>query len=131
MELNNVEKTEVEQVEMEQEIEVEVTPAEKLQQAQPTAGAVPGKSKATVALVLSIVSLVLAWFGWLAIIGLVVAIVAVVLGVQARKEMPEGTTGMATAGFVMGIIGIALNGILFIACGLCLTAAGVAGLSGY
>ena len=38
----------------------------------------------------------------------ILAILAIVFGVKGRKTAPEGKTGMATAGMVLGIIGLAL-----------------------
>jgi hypothetical protein len=60
--------------------------------------------KAIAALVLGIVSLF--------IFGVIAGVIAVVLAVQARKEIDAdpslGGRGMATAGLVLGIIGIVL-----------------------
>ncbi len=66
-----------------------------------------GKTNGTAvaSLVLGIVSIVCILFGYGAILGLVLGIVATVLGAKARKE---SQTGMATAGFVCGIVGTVL-----------------------
>ena len=45
----------------------------------------------------------------------VFAILAIVLGVQARKSSAPGERGLATAGMVLGIIGLSLL-ILVVAC---------------
>ena len=71
---------------------------------------------AIAALVCGILSLVCACFGTFAWIGVVLGIVAVVLGVMANKK---GKDTKATAGLVMGIIGLALSAIIAIACTVC------------
>lgn len=81
-----------------------------------------GKTLSTASLVLGIVSVVLCWFGWLTIVSLVAGIVAIVLAVKGKKASVEAgePTGMATAGLVLGIIGVVLSGIAFVcilACG--------------
>lgn len=87
------------------------------------------KGKATAALVLGIISVALAWFGYSAIVGLVCGIIALVLGIQIRKAgQAEGfeLTGNAKAGFVLGIIGVILNAVMFVACVLIIGAFGAA-----
>lgn len=86
------------------------------------------KNKAIASLVLGIVSLVLAWFGYAAIVSIVLSIVGIVLAIGARKELPPENAGMATAGMVCSIIGLVLSSIVFVACVLCIGAAGAAGL---
>ena len=81
-----------------------------------------GKTLSTIAMVLGIVSVVFAWLGWLTLLGLVCGIVAIVLAVKGKKASVEAgePTGMATAGLVLGIIGVVLSGIMVIcivACG--------------
>lgn len=67
---------------------------------QDTAATTRTNSKAILSLVLSVI-----WVGGLA------SIVAIVLGVMARREIrerpDEGGAGMATAGIVIGVIGVA------------------------
>lgn len=72
-------------------------------------------------LVLGIVSLGMvftgispAWF--LTYGGLAVAIVGLVLSVIAGKKKPSG---IATAGVIIGIAAVVLNGIFGVACGVC------------
>lgn len=69
--------------------------------------------KATASLVLGIISIVFVmgtfYTSW---IGLILGILAIILGNKARKETPGG---IATAGFVCGIVGTALRAVL---CGL-------------
>ena len=87
------------------------------------------KGKATAALVLGIISVALAWFGYSAIAGLVCGIIALVLGIQIRKAgQAEGfeISGNAKAGFVLGIIGVILNAVMFVACVLIIGAFGAA-----
>ena len=75
---------------------------------------------AIAALVCGILSLFfgacLGFLGITAWIGVVLGIVAVVLGVIANKK---GKDGKATAGLVMGIIGLVLSAIIAIACTVC------------
>lgn len=80
-----------------------------------------GKGMAVGALVCGIVSVV---FCWLFYVAIPASLVAIVLGVLARKKLPQGGAGMATAGLVLGIIGLGLS-VLTIACIVC--AAGMAG----
>lgn len=62
------------------------------------------------AMVCGIIGLVLCW---VPIIGLILSIVALALGAKGRKTLPLDKRGMATAGFVMGIIGMVI-GIIYI-----------------
>ncbi len=85
--------------------------------------AAPNKTKAILSLIFGIVCLFGGWFGFIPVIGAILptfalafAIVAVILGAKARKGT-EGK-GMATAGLIMGIIGLVIGGVGFI-CGLC------------
>lgn len=66
--------------------------------------------KAVAALVTGIISIVFGtvYSGWL---GLIFGIIAIVLGHKARKETP---CGIATAGFVCGIVGTAINALFFL-----------------
>ena len=49
------------------------------------------------------------------ILGLILGIIGIVLAVMAKKRGFFG--GMATAGLVLSIIGLALNGFIFLICG--------------
>ena len=75
---------------------------------------------ASAALVCGILSLFfgacLGFLGITAWLGVVLGIVAVVLGVIANKK---GKDGKATAGLVMGIIGLVLSAIIAISCTIC------------
>ncbi|HOG64397.1 MAG TPA: DUF4190 domain-containing protein [Spirochaetota bacterium] len=64
-------------------------------------------------LVLGIISIVFC-FPPASIIGIITGIIAIVLGVMAKKNEEE--KGKATAGFVMGIIGLSLSALLWISC---------------
>lgn len=75
------------------------------------------KGKAIASLICGIVSVVLAWFGYGAIAGLAAGIVAIVLGVGVRNLNDENKN-FATAGFITGIIGVVLSGILLV-CVIC------------
>ena len=82
----------------------------------------PGKGLGIGALVCGIISVVFCWVGYGAFITLILGIVAIVLAVKAGKMAPGGhRSGMATAGLVLGIIGVVLSGIIFacslVACG--------------
>lgn len=74
---------------------------------------------AVASLVLGIVSVVFSLIG-LYIPGLLAGIIGIVLGVMAKKKNPSG---MATAGFVLSIIGTVLCAIIFVACAACIGAA--------
>lgn len=70
--------------------------------------------KAVASLVLGIVSCVCTIFGiYGGIIGIICGVIAIVLGTKAKKETPSG---LATAGFVLGIIGTVLCALMVIAC---------------
>lgn len=82
--------------------------------------AAPNNSKATASLVLGIIGLVvwiIPFIGYF--IALACAIAAIVLGSKAKKEIAvsggtQGGTGMATAGFVLGWIGVGFAIVAFI-----------------
>lgn len=83
-----------------------------------------GKTLSMVSMILGIVSVVLCWWGLIfSIIALVCGIVAIVLSVKGKKaNVAAGEpTGMATAGLVLGIIGVVLSGITVV-CFACATA---------
>lgn len=72
-----------------------------------------------VALVCGILSIVACWIPYFNTIALILGIVGIVFGVKGRKSMPVGKTGMATAGFVLAIIGTAFSAIGFLSCTVC------------
>jgi hypothetical protein len=74
----------------------------------------PNNGKAVASLVLGIVSIVFCWI--YGIVGIIPGIIGLVLGISAKKETPSG---MATAGLVLSIIGVAINGIILISCIAC------------
>ena len=87
----------------------------------------PYKGKAIAAMVLGIVACVLCWFGLVfAIIAIVCAVVGLILAVNANKGMKaDGITegkGMATAGLVLSIIGLAV-GAIGLVCAICVLSA--------
>lgn len=69
--------------------------------------------KAIASLVLGIISCAAVFFGYGVFVGLACGIVAIIIGVKARKECPSG---MATAGFVLGIIGTVVCSLVFLSC---------------
>lgn len=73
---------------------------------------------AVASLVLGIVAVVFSFIG-LYLPGLLAGIIGIVLGVMAKKKNPSG---MATAGFVLSIIGTILCALVFIACAACVGA---------
>lgn len=77
-------------------------------------------------LVCGILSLLFALVGGagLKFVGILLGIAGIVLGVLGKKD--EKQKGIATAGFVISIIGAALSLIFWIACVSCLSAAGKA-----
>lgn len=85
---------------------------------------------ATAALVCGILGLIGGFIPVVNYFTLVLSIVAIVLGVKAKKELAAQSqpTGMATAGLVMGIIGVsfAVIGILTVAA----CAGAIGGLAG-
>ncbi|MCL2227345.1 MAG: DUF4190 domain-containing protein [Oscillospiraceae bacterium] len=79
---------------------------------QPDGG--QGKGMAIASLVLGILSVLDPTF----IFGIIMGIVGIVLAVMAKKKGYIG--GMATAGMVLSIIGVALNGIMLLLFGAAL-----------
>ncbi len=74
-----------------------------------------GKTLGIVSLILGIVSIVFCFIN--PIIALICGIVGLILGVMARKRLPSG---MATAGFILSLIGLIISVIMFIAVAACL-----------
>lgn len=71
--------------------------------------------------ILSIVGVVLSFLGGVtggiaSIVALPVSIVGLVLSCIARKK---NSSGIATAGMIIGIIAVVLSGIMFFTCGIC------------
>ncbi len=82
----------------------------------------PAQGKSVAALITGIASIVLCWIPFVSFACIGSGIAAIVLGSKARKESPQGKTGMATAGLVLGIIGVCLSAIYSI-CYVCTCAA--------
>lgn len=79
----------------------------------------PGSGKAVASLVLGIVATVLMFLSVFVvpgIIAIVLSLIGIILGVQARRTLPRGSTGMATAGMVLSIIALALSVLLTAGC---------------
>ena len=82
------------------------------------------KGYSIAALVCGILGIVGSFIPWVCYFTFVLAILGIVFGVKGRKLAQPDQKGLATAGFVLGIIGTAI-GALGIVCIVC--AAGVAG----
>lgn len=82
----------------------------------------PTNGKAVASLVLGIIAAVFMFFSGTIVLGfvsIILAVIGLVLGVQARREMPQGTAGMATAGMVLSIVVLALTVIIMVGCAAC------------
>ena len=88
-----------------------------------------GKNFSIAALVCGILGIVGAFIPYVSYFSLVLGILGIVFGVKGRKMSEAGTTGMATAGLVLGIIGTVLCGIglICVACA-CATVGSIASL---
>ncbi len=85
-------------------------------------------NKAIASLVLGIVSLVSVCFIYISLIGIACGVIGLIFGIQIRKAgQLEGfkPSGVATAGFVLSIIGLGLSALEF----TCVTCVGLAILS--
>lgn len=82
-----------------------------------------GEKKAKAGLICGIIGVALGFFcGFLSIVGLPVSIVGLCLSVSGGKQMKaEGlSTGIGTAGLVVGIVAVVISAVTFLACGLCI-----------
>ena len=73
-------------------------------------------------MILGIIGIVFSFLGtWFSVISLPISIVGLVLSVVGGKQLKaEGqTSGIATAGLVLGIIAVVLSAIFFFTCGIC------------
>ena len=75
---------------------------------------------AVAALVLGIFSIILSFFSFIGWLGIILGILSVVLGAIARKN---GQGSLATAGLVVGIIGLSMSTIFYLACVACVSGA--------
>lgn len=82
----------------------------------------PSKGKSIAALVCGILGIVGSFIPIVCYFTLILAILGVVFGMQARKECGPNNSGLATAGFVLGIIGLCFAAIGVI-CAICAVAA--------
>ena len=81
-----------------------------------------GKGLSIAGFATSIVGLVLGFLGTIfSILALPIAITGLVLSVVGGKKLRAegGSTGLATAGMVVGIVAVVISGILFFTCGIC------------
>lgn len=76
----------------------------------------PGKGLGITALVLGIISVVFFWIYFVDILTLLMGITAIILAVMSGKKCKNG---MATAGLILGIIGVVLSAIHLVACTMC------------
>ena len=76
-------------------------------------------AKAIIGLVFGIAGLIFCFIP-IPLISIILSVVGIIFGVKARNAIPAGQKGrgLANAGFICSIIGIALGG-LFTACGIC------------
>ncbi len=91
-----------------------------------------GKGKSIAGFVLAIVGVVFGILsGLFSIVGLPIAIAGLVLSVSGRKQLAAENQplGLATAGFVLGIIAVVFTAIAFFTCGICIICASAAGSS--
>ena len=91
------------------------------------------KGFAIASLVLGIVSVVLAWFYMVNIAAIITGAVGLVLAVLASKSYKAigEKNGLATAGLVLSIIGLALSVIGFFSCTVCVCCANQAVVNAY
>jgi len=79
------------------------------QQAQPQVQ--QAKNNGVAALVCGIIGLILCWIPF---VGIVLPIIGLALGNSSRKALPDGERGMATAGWICGLIGLIIQAIILI-----------------
>ena len=87
-----------------------------------------GKGLTIAGFVVGLLGLVLSFFGGVfSIISLPIAIVGLVLSAVGGKKIRAngGSSGLAVAGLVIGIIAVVISAILFFTCGICVLAAAV------
>ncbi len=86
-------------------------------------------------LVLGIIACAFFWFSFVNIIALILGIVGIILAIMGSKKAKAtgGSTGVATAGLVLSIIGTVLATIGFLTCTvcICITADGLYSLGNY
>ena len=84
-----------------------------------------GKGLSVASLVLGIISAILAWFYLINVVAIICGIIGIILAAKGKKHATaaNATTGLATAGLVLSIIGTCLAGIGFVSCTLCVAAA--------
>lgn len=93
-----------------------------------------GKNQAVAGFVLGIVALVFGFLGtWFSVIALPMAVVGLILSVMGGKALKAAgqTSGIATAGLVIGIIAVVLTAIFFFTCGICTICAACAARDAY
>jgi hypothetical protein len=83
-------------------------------------------NKATASLVLGIVSLVSLCFIYISLIGIACGVIGLIFGIGQLEGFKP--SGVATAGFVLSIIGLGLCALEFISCVACVGLFSTAGL---
>ena len=85
----------------------------------------PAPQRSVAGKVLSIISMILGICGLIPFGGIASAIVGLILGIIGKKKNSEvgAPTGMATAGIIMSIIGLAFSIIFTIVCLTCASCA--------
>lgn len=87
-----------------------------------------GKGQSIAALVLGIIGVVFCWIPYGNLIVLVCAILGIVFGFKGRQAsiaVHGKASGLATAGFVLGIIGASICGIGVLSCTVCVSCVGL------
>lgn len=85
-----------------------------------------GRGLSITALVLGICGVVLAWISVINVIVLAAGILGIIFGYKGRQKSIEAygkASGLATAGFVLGIIGTSICGLGVLSCTLCVAVA--------
>ena len=80
--------------------------------------------------IIGIVGFIFSWVPYLGIITFVLSLLGIIFGVKGRKLADPNNTGLATAGMVLGIIGVSLGAIGLI-CNICTVCATCAAASTY
>ena len=93
-----------------------------------------GKGFSIAALVLGILGIIGGWFPYGGYVTLVCSILGIVFGVKGRKMSAAANgkaSGLATAGFVLGIIGTAICalGVICVACASAVVCSGLSALA--
>lgn len=86
-----------------------------------------GRGLSITALVLGICGVVLSWVSVLNVVVLAAGILGIIFGYKGRQKSIDAygkPSGLATAGFVLGIVGTSICGVGVLSCTVCVAAAG-------